>query len=246
MLDDWYRSLHLPMTIEQFHALPRNPAYKYEYLDGQAWISPRPRTFNALLDLKAQPASALLDAHGHATTIRPLEKADWDVLPRLFANAFERVPPFSSLNSHDRLQAATASVHQTQSGGDGPLIESGCFVAEGGEPTRIIGAILITLIPRRNEGEWWDGTWDEEPKTEDARRLLGRPHLTWVFVTPRFAQRGVGSVLLAHSVNALLAQDYNELASTFLFGNESTTLWHWRNGFRVLPHPGSMRKRSDL
>jgi GNAT superfamily N-acetyltransferase len=241
MLDDWYRPLHLPMAVEQFHALPRNPAYKYEYLDGQAWLTPKPRTFNALLDLKLRPAPDAVEGSGHALSIRPLAAADWNVLPRLFASAFEAIPPFICLNAHDRLQAASEAIHQTKSGGDGPVIEPACFVAEDEE--RVVGAILVTLIPRRKEGEWWDGTWLEEPKTEDARHLLGCPHLTWVFVAPRYAHRGLGSTLLAHSINALVTLEYNELASTFLFGNESTMLWHWRNGFRVLPHPGSMRRK---
>src|SRR5262245_34711144 len=241
MLDDWYRTLHIPMTIEQFHHLPRNPAYKYEYIDGQAWLTPRPRTFNALLDLKPRTTSNEIAGNGHTLSIRPLATSDWNVLARLFATAFEAVPPFSALSTHDRLQAASAQIHQTKSGGDGPIIESACFVAESDD--RVVGAILVTLIPRRKEGEWWDGTWLDAPKTEDARHLLGRPHLTWVFVTPRDTHRGLGSTLLAHSVNALLALEYNELASTFLFGNESTMLWHWRNGFRILPHPGSLRNR---
>ena len=38
-----------------------------------------------------------------------------------------------------------------------------------------------------------------------------------------------------------LPQNPAELASTFLLGNESSTLWHWRAGFRCLPYPGSMR-----
>jgi hypothetical protein len=239
MLDDWFRTLHVPMTIDQFHQLPRNPAYKYEYMNDQAWITPRPRTFNAMLDLRPQPIPALC----HNGIIRSLKEDDWTAMPRLFAAAFERVPPFSGLNSHDRLQAATNAIHQTKSGGDGPLIDSACFVAEHEEPGRIAGAILITLIPRRNEGDWWDGTWDTPPEDEDARHLLGRPHLTWVFVSPRFAQRGLGSTLLAHAVNALVGLEYCELASTFMLGNESTMLWHWRNGFRVLPHPASMRRK---
>src|SRR5437763_4329092 len=151
MLDDWYRTLHIAMTVEQFHALPRNAAYKYEYSDGQAWLKPRPRTFNALLDLKPRPAPNAIEGNGHALTIRPLAAADWVALPRAFASAFEAVPPFSCLNTHDRLEAATASIHQTKSGGDGPVIESTCFVAECDE--RVVGAILVPLIPRRKEGE---------------------------------------------------------------------------------------------
>jgi hypothetical protein len=106
---------------------------------------------------------------------------------------------------------------------------------------QIGGAILITLIPREPEGEWWTGKWDSLPTTDAAQRLLGRPHLTWIFVTPLCAAHGLGSALLAHSINALLALGYSDLGTTFLLGNDSSMLWHWRNGFRLLPYPGSPR-----
>ena len=50
----WSRCMRLVkirMSIQAFHQLPRHAAYKYEYLDGEAWLSPRPKTYHALLDL---------------------------------------------------------------------------------------------------------------------------------------------------------------------------------------------------
>jgi hypothetical protein len=32
------------------------------------------------------------------------------------------------------------------------------------------------------------------------------------------------------------------LSSTFLQGNDSSLLWHWRNGFELLENPGSRRR----
>jgi hypothetical protein len=94
MIDNWFSTIELPLTFAQFLALPQNPAYKYEYFDGHAWLTPRPKSHHALLDAV---------------------------------------------------------------------------------------------------------------------------------------------------VRALASLGYSELASTFLLGNESSTLWHWRTGFRLLSHPGSMR-----
>lgn len=243
MIEKWFRAVHVPMTIDQFHLLPRHAAYKYEYIEGEAWLSPRPRTFNALLELRRQPAVDSMLAQGETVTIRPFATADWAKLPKLFAAAFEREPPFSTLTAAQRLDAAGECLHQVKSGGDGPVLEQACLVADAGEPARPVGAILVTLIPRREEGDWWDGHWDEFPESEDARRLLGRPHLTWVFVALRLTRYGIGSALLAHAVNAVLELGYTDLASTFLLGNDSTMLWHWRNGFRVLPYAGSMRQK---
>lgn len=242
MLDDWYRTLKLPMTVEQFHQLPRSPAYQYEHINDCAWMTPRPRTFNAVLQLSERPV-ATTRVNSEPVGFRSIEPSDWSTLPTMFAESFKEVAPFVALNEDERLRASIECLHQTQSGGDGPLIEPASFVAWSAETQRPLGAILITLIPKRDEGEIWDGEWSELPATESARVLLGRPHLTWVFVTPRSARHGVGSSLLDQSVNALLRLGYHDLGSTFLLGNESTMLWHWRNGFRVLRYAWSMRAR---
>ena len=43
MIDDWFSAIELPITWQQFWQLPQNPAYKYEYFDGHAWLSPMGR-----------------------------------------------------------------------------------------------------------------------------------------------------------------------------------------------------------
>lgn len=239
MLDKWYRNVRIKMSMAQFHQLPHNAAYKYEYLDGQALLSPRPKSFNALLELqpRSAPAQPLLP---EPVQIRALEDTDWERLARLFAAAFHRVQPFAGLDENERLQASRECLDQTRSGGDGPLVTPACFVATGADGGPL-GAILVTLIPKREVGDWWDGRWPEPPPADALERRLGRPHLTWIFVTPWFAFHGLGSTLLAHAGNALLGLGYTELATTFLAGNDSSTLWHWRNGFRLVPYPGSPR-----
>lgn len=236
MLDDWYRLIRLPITLEQFHALPRNPVYKYEYIDGEARLTPRPKTLNAVLSLSRRPISDDSLAE-EGITIRPLAQHDWEPLLPVFSASFATMPPFASLIDADRDQCALECLEQTRTGGDGPVIEPACFVACSQE--HVAGAILITLIPRRNEGEWWHGKWDEPPPVDAVARRFGRPHLTWVFVSPWTSRQGVGSALLAQSVNALLDLGYCDLASTFLVGNEISMLWHWRNGFRLLPYPAT-------
>jgi GNAT superfamily N-acetyltransferase len=243
MLDQWFRPLHLPMSVEQFRLLPRHSAFKYEYHDGQAWLSPHPRMFNGLLDLTHFSPRDTSQVQNSQLVIRPLEADDWPRLPKLFAAAFESVPPFSALCDKDRLTASSQCLHQAHSGGDGPILDKACFVAEVG-PGKLAGAVIVTLIPKREEGDWWDGCWASLPATDAARHLFGRPHLTWVFVAPLLARHGVGSALLERAVAGLTAQGYAELASTFLMGNDSTMLWHWRNGFRLMAHPGSFRAKN--
>jgi hypothetical protein len=94
MIDDWFSAIGLPITWQQFWQLPQNPAYKYEYFDGRAWLSPRPKSYHAVLDLQtyARPDGGI--ATRNEVAIRPLEEADWSELPSLFAAAFHRVQPF--------------------------------------------------------------------------------------------------------------------------------------------------------
>src|SRR5438270_8272860 len=120
MCDDWMPFLKLPLTIEQFHRLPRNGAYKYEYIDGQAWLTPRPKHYHALLELRPmEPAEAV--------PVRRLEAEDWEALVPIFCGAFGGIQPFGSLDDDTLRQAAKTCLERTRTGQDGPLIEPACF-----------------------------------------------------------------------------------------------------------------------
>jgi GNAT superfamily N-acetyltransferase len=235
MSDEWMTPLEVPMTREQFHRLPRNPAYRYEYLRGVAWVSAKPRFYHALLDLAMAPTAA-----ASVTTLRPLVDSDWDALPPVFAAAFRDQPPFGTLEFEKRVAAAARSLNFTRNGGDGPWIAPASFVAEDSEGERI-GAVLVTLLPDTDPTGWESFQWEEPPPEDFIARRLGRPHLTWIFVQPMAAGRGVGTGLLAAAAAALQELGYTEMASTFLLGNHSSMLWHWRQGFRLVSYPGSPR-----
>src|SRR5262249_16607711 len=99
MSAEFFRSIKLPLTIEQYRQLPRNAAFKYELIEGETWLTPRPRWYHAVLDLKTfdAPTDASEDC-----VLRPLEPTDWDQLPRLFASAFRTTQPFGSLEEDER------------------------------------------------------------------------------------------------------------------------------------------------
>lgn len=212
MLGDCFRPLELAISFSEFERLPRHPAYKYEYFADRAVLSPRPRYRHATVELAAlAPANSTTSVLG-ATDIRPLQPGDWADLPELLAAAFRNVPPFATLSEDVRLEAAQECVQRTRAGGDGSVLDSACFAAaDRGQGRRLEGAIVITLTPSRD------------------------PHLTWILVQPwRFGQ-GLGSGLLASAATVLRGLGYRALASTFLVGNERSALWHWRNGFRLVP-----------
>ncbi len=50
MSTDWTPILTLTLSAEEYALLPRHPAYQYDYLHGQAIISPRPSTFTGYLN----------------------------------------------------------------------------------------------------------------------------------------------------------------------------------------------------
>jgi GNAT superfamily N-acetyltransferase len=233
MCDEWMPAIQLPLSAEQFQQLPRNAAYRYEYLGDRAYLSPQPRHYHALLQLRPGWPSQEVELRGVRT-------ADVDDLVPLFAGVFRHIQPYGSLESAMRLQAARHALERTFTGGDGPWIEAASFAAH--RQGRLAGAILITLLPATDPCDWDSYRWPEPPPSDCIRRRLGRPHLTWIFVAPQQAGQGIGSTLLAASSNALLELGYRQLASTFMIGNDSSMLWHWRNGFQLLAYPGSVRQ----
>jgi GNAT superfamily N-acetyltransferase len=244
MIDRWFSVIKLPLSWGQFHRLPRNPAYKYEYLGKAAWLSPRPKIFSARLAL-GPPADAPpseIEVHREATRLRRLEDRDWPRLSRLFAGSFHRVQPFASLGDRRRLEAARACLKATRDGRDGPIIRPACHVAVDGDAGQPVGAILVTLVPPVDLEDFWSLRWKTPPPPDCVERRLGHAHLTWIFVHHGFVGHGIGSALLAHASNHLIELGYTELISSFILGNESSMLWHWRNGFELLPYCGSKRQ----
>jgi GNAT superfamily N-acetyltransferase len=233
MSDEWMPLIKLPLTHAQFRQLPRNAAYKYEFLQGQVYLSPRPRHYHALLELKPLPQEGQVE-------IRPAIKEDAGNLVALFAGVFRHIQPFGSLDDKNRQTAARQALDRAFSGGDGPWIERASFVAV--EDQKPIGAVLITLVPPGDGSDWTSYRWENTPPADSIGQRLGRPHLTWIFVSPLRHGRGVGTALLATAVNALHELGFTQLLSTFIAGNDSSMLWHWRNGFQLLPYPGSFRQ----
>jgi hypothetical protein len=237
MCDEWMPLIQLPLSIEQFHQLPRHPAYKYEYRDGQGHLTPRPKFYHALLDLERFTPTAA----PRGVSTRPVQDSDISDLEYVFAGAFERQQPFSSLERDLRLEAASQALEKTRLGGDGPWMRQASFVALEQERTAI-GAIFLTLLPDADPADWDSFRWNELPPPDCIERRLGRPHVTWIFVSPWSAGHGTGTALLTAAVSALRELEYKKLASTFMLGNDSSMLWHWRNGFELQAYPASRRR----
>lgn len=229
--------MKLALSWEEYQQLPRNSAYKYEYLNGQAYLTPRAKHYHARLALKPvddRPAPGL-----PALTFRQVKGEDFPQLERLFAAAFLTIQPFAGLDDEQRGEAARQALARTRTGGDGPWIEQASLIAES--EGQLAGVILITLLPPGDPCNSEDYRWNEPAPADAIARRAGRPHLTWIFVAPVQTGHGVGSALLARSSQELLDMGFMELLTTFIIGNDSSALWHWRNGFELLAFPGSYR-----
>ena len=223
MGEDWMPLLTLAMSERQFLELPRHPAYRYEYRDHHARLTPQPRYFHAILDLDSITALPGLPA-------RSILASDVQELTRMFTQSFAHTQPYAGLDQGSLRAAARLALERTLHGGDGPWIEEASFVALDGNEA--VGCVWVTLLPQGDPGDWRSYYWSEPPPADYLKQRLGRPHLTWIFVAPSWARRGIGRNLLAAAATSLAGLGYEQLLTTFMAGNDTSMLWHWKNGFR--------------
>lgn len=239
MCDEWMPSIEMAMSFAEFEQLPRNAAYKYEYWDGKAHLSPRPKTMHATLDLTtyAIPHGDLppADAYAISAASRDLHAE----LAELFADAFGQTQPFASLPEGTRLVAAEESLRRAFAGDEGPWLENASFVARRRACGTLVGAILLTRIPEGDPSEFDTYRWRDPPPGASP---TGQPHITWIFTHPFYKGDGVGTSLLVAAVERLRAEGHRRLLTTFIAGNDSSMLWHWRNGFQLAPYYASKRR----
>ena len=211
-----------PATFEQLRAM-RHPAYKYEYLDGEVILSPRPACGRAVLRLDRDDAPRYPGGCVEEVRTRPLRETDWPALAPLLGAAFASLPPYSTLPEKERERAAAESIAYLHEGNEGPLLGSACYVAEEPDRAGLVGAVLITLSREGLPPSLW--------RAGDG----AAPHLTWALVPPLRQRRGIGTALLAAACTHLRRERFPALASTLVLGNTPATLWHWRCGFELLP-----------
>lgn len=226
MCDQWMTRQELPLTQDQVARLPRSPAWQYSALDGRLILWPRVRAYHAVLALDGvKPASE------HVFTAVPTcQHAE---LEATFKAAFRSVIPYAGLDDATLAEAAHVSLGRTWSGMDGPLVQPACCAAR--EQERIQGALFVTLLPPGSNLDPASWYWQEPAPARWEDAIGGRPHLTWVFVDPACGRSGLATAMLRHAAAALRERGFSFLLSTFLLGNDASLLWHWKNGFELLP-----------
>ncbi len=227
------------MSFASYTRLPRHPAYKFEYWDGQLRITPRWNSHAMFLRLSS-PEEAVFPELEYAS-IRPLESSDWDVLPEVLAFAFANVPPLSVLSGRRRVWASRDWLWSTRDGAEGRLVEPACVVAvDRKDSTRVLGALIVTVMAGFTRSWYVRRRLAVPPPAPDLAEGGEQPQISWVFVHPADSGQGAGRALLATAARSLWISGYRELASATDCGNVTSMAWHWRNGFVLLPH------RSDV
>lgn len=219
MLEDWFKHMEVPMPLADWRRLPRNAAYKYEFVEGKALIFPEPTCADVVLDLRTFSPPA--PDPREEWLLREMTSDDWNSLPEIMARAFSGVAPFATLTNEELPLVSADCLAETRQGKDGSLLPGACMVlAEKNDASSdhsLAGAALVTIRP----GETTGG----HPT----------PLLAWIFIDRWTKRRGGAAALLAAVVGALRTLGYTHLESVVCPGNHATVMWHWKMGFTMGP-----------
>jgi hypothetical protein len=244
MLNDFFSNLRFPLSWSEFQQIPRHPAYRYEYRSGEVRISGHPLYRHARLNLAPdaplpgrEPAAGNVTCFFSQFELSAVSDRDWSELPKLFAGAFSRTPPLSTLEETQRLSAAERLLERTRTGQDGPLLPAASKVVCERDSGELIGAILVTLVPNGDPEDFSHPEWQATPPSDAVQSRWGQPHLTWIFLPQSHQRKQLGTVLLSAAASGIRQAGYSHLLSTFLVGDHVSMLWHWKNRFELIPGP---------
>jgi RimJ/RimL family protein N-acetyltransferase len=202
----------LPMSVEEFHAMEHRLGWKHEYWDGAAQLSCQP-TAVASLRLELPTETPRLTKLGVGYNLRTVTVADAPELVELFVTAFDTAVEYAGWPQEDYVRDAHRSI---DSFFDFPtdkklrrakgLLDHSFVARDGG---LLVAAILV-------------------------RQIEPGPIVEPVMVEPAHQRRGLGSALLAATIDSLQNAGTNVLVSRCHLGNAASMAWHLRNGFREL------------
>ena len=202
------RSLHLPMTWEEWERLPWRFGWKHEYWDGHAHLTPRQDHVHVRFGLRPRAVPA---APPTRLSVRPVEPTDARGLVRAFVETFEDGVEFCDWPAHKVRENARSNIAGFFAGRRGtPLLAASRLAL--GEEGDVAGAALVT---GRETG----------------------PTLDLLMVRPSFRRRGAATTaLVGAAVEELYARGVRGvLRSAHGVANEESTAWHRAFGFEEEP-----------
>ncbi len=125
----------------------------------------------------------------------------------------------------------------TRDGHEGPLVEQACMVAMDREDnSHVLGALVVTLMIGSTRSWYSRRRLAVSPPPPHLANGQDQPQVSWPSVQPGASDQGVATRVGIDDEFAMENSGYRELASATDGGNVISMAWHWRNGFRLLPH----------
>lgn len=218
-IDDYATPLKMPMTIDGFSRFPALAGYKAELKGGNVEFTYQPRLSMARLRIARREVRGLDGVAVGRLDVRGMQEP----LAKLFMSAMSHVPPLDTMAPTTRRHAADAELKHIVNSGEGELFPAACFGAFDAKSNKPVGAAIVTRLSLTAD------EWPEEPLPPT---LLS---LTWLFVAPDRQRGAIGTALLDHVVNALAEQNHEWLVSHIPQDNVPVVMFHWRNGFELVP-----------
>jgi len=129
------RTRPTPMTLDEFHRLPRRPGWKHEYWGGRAYIQPRPSVAIARASVVPRPAIV-----PDGSRLRPATPGAAPLLVHAFFDAFRDSIDYWDY-SLSRIRADAQNSIETYFGGKrGAFHPASCLALTG---RSIVGAALV-------------------------------------------------------------------------------------------------------
>lgn len=209
------RSRHVPMTMEEFHRLPRKLGWKYEYWEKCAHISPAHHVVTTTIDLTPRTPHTIDSPY----KLRPVETSDEPRLVSLYIDAFKDTIDFCDWEPAEIKTSAEEDIRGFYTGKRGKPLPASRVAVDEQAGSSVIGAALIV---ERNGGE-------NDFPSEGGGAV---PFLDILFIAPHRQRRGVAVVLVSTVMDELYRSGSRVLKSHYHLGNEASRDWHRRFGFR--------------
>lgn len=189
------RSLHVPMTWEEWECLPWRFGWKHEYWDGHAHLTPRQDHVHVRVEPRPRVAARSV---ADSLSVQPVDPTDAQGLVAVFIEAFEHGVEFCDWPAKEIHEHARRNIADYFAGRRGTPLLSASRLALG-EGGYIAGAALL------------------------SEREAG-PTLDLLMVRPDFRRRGTASILVGVAVDELQAQGATVLRSVHCVANEESAL----------------------
>jgi predicted N-acetyltransferase YhbS len=212
------------MTLTEFDALPHRLGWKHEYWDGAARLSPEE---SAIAEFRRPITTPVKSTYSNNWIVRPIQRDDSAALIELFLRAFESADEFAGYSESSFRSRAAESVAR--------------FFA------RDMSTATTHASHETRLSDWKEVSF----VVEDAQQLIGAalirevrlgPILEPIMIAPAYQRRGVGSALLATTLNKLrvmASQDkapLEYLYSRCHLSNPHSLAWHTIMGFEEMPN----------